>query len=140
MGVFWFVIFLILLFLEIVTINLVSIWFAIGAVAAFIVSLVTEKLIIQMFVFILVSVISLFLTKPIVRKMKSKKKEAMNMDRILGRTGLVLKEISKYHPGEVKVLGSIWTAISEQEIAVGSEVVIEKIEGVKVLVKKVEKN
>ena len=66
MGSFWLVIFMILLLIELCTVNLVSIWFAIGALGGVVAATVTNNVTIQVIVFIVVSIISLLITKPIV--------------------------------------------------------------------------
>ena len=76
------------------------------------------------------------ITKPIVKKMRKREIHFTNADRIIGKKGLVLRRIEKYHPGEVSTLGSIWTAVSDIEIEEGEEVVVERIDGVKIWVKK----
>lgn len=130
----WIIIFLVLLFIELVTINLVSIWFAIGALASAISTYFTDNITIQIIVFIVVSVIALIITKPIVKKLRVRKIEPTNLDRIIGKEGVVTKEISKNTYGEVNVKGSIWTATSKKEIKNGASIKVLKIEGVKLLV------
>ena len=68
MALTWMIIFLVLLFIELVTVNLVSIWFAVGALAAFISTYFIDSVTIQILIFIVVSSISLILTKKIVKK------------------------------------------------------------------------
>ena len=68
----WFVVFLIALVLEIATINLVSLWFAIGALAAMLTAYFTDSIVMQIIVFIVVSIVSLLITKPLVRKFKGR--------------------------------------------------------------------
>lgn len=136
MNVVWFFLFLLLLILEIATVNLVSIWFAIGALFSFATSFFTNSILVQVIVFILASGCSLMITKPIVKKMRKREIHFTNADRIIGKKGLVLRRIEKYHPGEVSTLGSIWTAVSDIEIEEGEEVVVERIDGVKIWVKK----
>lgn len=138
MGLFWFCLFLVLLILEIMTINLVSVWFAIGAVFAFFTSLLMDNFLVELFVFIIVSIIVLVITKPFLKRVKMKRKESMNADRIIGQNALVVKDIRKYELGEVKVLGNIWTAISDEEFSMGEEVIVDKIDGVKVWVRKID--
>lgn len=133
----WFILFLSLLFLELITINLVSIWFAIGALAALITASITDYVVIQMIVFILISVISLLVTKPIVQKLRRRSITPTNLDRVIGKNGVVTKEITKNSYGEVKVEGSIWTAKASQRIQEKSQVKVLKIEGVKLLVEEV---
>lgn len=133
----WFIIFLCLLFIELITINLVSIWFAIGALAAYATTYFTDNIMIQIIVFIVVSIIALLITKPVVKKIRIRKVEPTNLDRVIGKEGVVTKEISKNSYGEVKIKGSVWTATSKEEIEKGSQVKVLKIEGVKILVEKV---
>ncbi len=137
MSLTWMIIFLVLLFIELVTVNLVSIWFAIGAFAAFLVTYITDMVTIQIAVFIVVSSISLILTKKIVKKIKGGKVEATNLDRVIGKIGVVTEEITKLEPGEVKVDGKKWSATSTKKISVGSKVEILSIDGVKLKVKEV---
>lgn len=133
----WFILFLALLFLELITINLVTIWFAIGAVASLITATLTDNVVIQIIVFILVSVIALLITKPIVKKLRKREITPTNLDRVIGKMGIVTKEISKNSYGEVKVEGSIWTAKADKKIKEKSQVKVLKIEGVKLLVEEV---
>lgn len=131
----WFITFVILLFIEIITVNLVSIWFAIGALAALITSVFTDLFQIQLLVFGVVSVISLFVTKPIVKKLRKKEVVATNFDRVLDMDGVVTEEILPNEIGEVKVDGKKWSAISSEPISKGKIVEIKKIDGVKLIVK-----
>ena len=135
MTTVWLIAFLGLVFLEFATINLVSIWFAIGALASLIVSFYVENTTIQIAVFVVVSLISLLLTKKFVSKVRKKEPEKTNLDRVIGKIGVVTSEISKLEPGEVKVDGKRWSAISTKKIKVGSKVEILAIDGVKLSVK-----
>lgn len=137
MTILWLVIFLGLVFLELVTVNLVSIWFAVGALASFIVSLYIENVSIQIGVFVVVSLISLLLTNKFVVKIRGKEPEKTNLDRVISKIGIVTEEITKFEPGEVKVDGKKWSAISTKKIKVGSKVEILSIDGVKLNVKEV---
>lgn len=137
MTTLWMVVFLGLVFLELATINLVSIWFAIGALVSFIVSLYVENVTVQIAVFVAVSAVSLLLTKKIVKKLRTREPEKTNLDRVIGKIGIVTEEITKLEPGEVKVDGKKWSAISNKKIKVGSKVEILSIDGVKLNVKEV---
>ncbi len=132
----WFIIFLVLLFIELITVNLVTIWFALGALGALLTSFATSNITIQIVVFIIVSIISLLITKPFVKKLRTRKIIPTNLDRVIGKTGVVTKEISKNSYGEVKVGGSIWTATSKEKISKDSQIKVLKIEGVKLVVEK----
>lgn len=134
----WFITFLILLFIEIITVNLVSIWFAIGALAAFASTFFTDVIPMQLLIFIVISVISLIITKPVVKKLRVRKVQATNFDRVLEMDGIVTDLIVPNEIGEVKVDGKRWSAISSEKIEVGSLVEIMKIDGVKLIVKKKE--
>ena len=138
MGLTWMIIFLVLLFVELVTVNLVSIWFAVGAFASFIATYFIDSLTIQIIIFIVVSSIVLVLTRKIVKKIKGDKVEATNLDRVIGKIGIVTEKITKLEPGEVKVDGKKWSATSTGKISVGSKVEILSIDGVKLNVKEME--
>lgn len=131
----WLIVFLVLLFIEIVTVNLVSIWFAIGALVSFIISIFIDNITIELTAFVAVSVLTLLLTKGLVNKIKNKNIEKTNLDRVIGKIGIVTMTITKLEPGEVKVDGKKWSAISNKKINVGSKVEILSIDGVKLLVK-----
>lgn len=133
----WIGLFIILLIIEVVTTGLVTIWFAIGALAAFITSLITDSTLIQGIVFFVVSILSLIFTRPILNKYIKPKVEKINLD-LVGKTGLVTKDISEFEIGEVKVEGKYWSAKAKEKIEKGSKVEILSIEGVKLIVKKKE--
>ena len=114
MVIGWFIAFVILLVIELVTVNLVTIWFAIGAVAAIITTIFTDSVLIQSIVFVVVSVIALLLIN-------------------------VLTNYSTGSECEVKVYGNTWTASSKQVINVGERVKVLAIDGVKLVVEKEKK-
>lgn len=137
MSFTWMIIFIILILIELSTVNLVSIWFAIGALASFILSFWVSDMTWQIAMFVGVSFISLLLTRRFVNKVRGGKIEATNLDRVIGKIGVVTEEITKLDPGEVKVDGKRWSAISTKKIKVGSKVEILSIDGVKLNVKEV---
>lgn len=139
MSVYWIVLFLVLLFIELATVNLVSIWFAIGAMVAFITSFFTDSVLIQLLVFVIVSIITLFITLPLVKKARNKEKTVpTNLDRVIGKKAEVTKAIKPNHYGEVEVFGNVWTAISDDTFQVGDKVIVDRIDGVKLIVRKEE--
>ena len=134
MSIYWIILFLILLFIELATVNLVSIWFAIGALGAFVTAFFTDSILIQL------SVVSLFVTLPIVKKFKSKEKIVpTNLDRVIGQIAEVTREIKPNHYGEVEIFGTTWTASSRDPLAVGERVKVLKLDGVKLIVQREEK-
>lgn len=136
MSLIWVIAFLGLLLVEFLTVGLVSIWFAVGALAALITSFITESVLIQTIVFVVTSIVTLFVTQPLIKKFKVTKFEPTNSDRVIGKTGEVTKEIKPNEYGEVVVFGTEWLAASDEKQAVGTKVVVEKIEGNKLIVKK----
>ena len=133
----WFMLFVLLLFIELITINLVTIWFVLGALLAIITTFITDNITIQIIVFIVSSVISLIITKPFINKIRKRKITPTNLDRVIGKSGLVTKEITKDTYGEIKVEGNIWTATSKEKIEKGSKAKVLKIEEVKLIVEKI---
>ncbi len=126
--------------LEIVTTQLVSVWFAIGALAAFLISLAgVEEIWIQLVVFVIVSAIAVAVTRPLVRKLVNKKAEPTNADMVIGKIGVVTDKIDNVNEtGLVKVCGSVWTArtLDGSTVDVGGKVKILQISGVKLIVEK----
>ena len=139
MSIYWIVLFLLLLLIELATVNLVSIWFALGALAAFVTSFFTDTIFIQLLVFVVVSVVALFITLPIVKKFKRKERIVpTNLDRVIGKEVEVTKPIKPNHYGEVEVFGTKWTATSDKVFEVGDKAIVDRIDGVKLIVKKEE--
>ena len=135
--IYWLIIILMLSFVEIITINLVTIWFVASAAIALVVSLFTESFYIQFLVFGITGLLIMVLTRPILKKLLKKDETKTNLDRVVGMTGICTEEISnKNDVGEVKVDGKRWSAISSTKIEKGDEVIITKIDGVKLIVKK----
>ena len=132
----WFAIFILLLLIEIFTVNLVTIWFALGALASIVSTYFTDNVIIQIVIFIVVSVLMLIILKPITKKFKIKHVTATNLDRVVGMEAIVTEEISKNKVGEVRVDGKKWSAVSDETIPKDAVVKVQKIEGVKLIVKK----
>lgn len=132
----WFIAFLVLIGIEIATIGLVSIWFALGALAALIVSFFVDSLVVQLAVFIIVSIIALIITRPLIKKFKVSEVVPTNSDMVIGKVGDVTKKIEKNHYGEVKIFGNTWTAYSDGDIDVGNQVKVIRIDGVKLFVQK----
>ena len=135
MWVVWLIIIFFLVMIEVTTINLVSVWFIASAMISLFLSFFIASFYLQFAVFVIVGLILMFLTRPIlVKKLKSPSVKT-NLDRVIGMEGIVTEDISKLKVGEVKVDGKNWSAISSHEIKKGTHVIIEKIEGVKLVVK-----
>ncbi len=128
-----------LLLIEVLTVNLTTIWFAAGALAALICALLNLPLWVQITVFVVVSVVTLFFTKPFAEKMR-KKVVPTNADSLIGQEAIVTKRIDNIRgTGEVKINGQYWTARSvnpEHTIDRDEIVMVRAIEGVKLIVGK----
>ena len=81
----------------------------------------------------------LFLTKPFAKKITKCDNTTTNINRIIGKTGIVTKSIESNKCGQVKVESDIWTAISNIDIPAGSNVQIDKVDGVKLVVSPTQK-
>lgn len=134
----WLIFFIILVIIELITVNLVTIWFALGALITSLVSLYTTDTVILLAFFVITSLLLLILTKPVVEKLKVKKVVATNLDQVIGKTGIVSVPIEKDKIGEVKVLGKTWSAYSDKEISKDKKVKILSISGVKLKVEEKE--
>lgn len=134
----WLIFFIILVIVELITVNLVTIWFALGALITSLVSLYTTDTVILLAFFVITSLLLLILTKPVVEKLKVKKVVATNLDQVIGKTGIVSVPIEKDKIGEVKVLGKTWSAYSDKEISKDKKVKILSISGVKLKVEEKE--
>lgn len=138
----WGALFVILILVESATAQLVSIWFAVGSLAAMITSVFTDFLWIQMLVFIIVSLILLLATRPFIKKLRLRH-EATNADSAVGQEGITIVEINNLmEEGRIKLQGLSWNARSEtnQVIPIGTKVRVIRIEGVTAYVAPSESN
>ena len=135
----WLVLLVVFVVFEAATVQLVSVWFALGALAALIAAICHAPAWLQIVLFILISAVSFAVTRPLVKKFSTSKIQKTNADRCIGDTAVVTEEINNLEArGLVKVDGNIWTARSENNdiIPVGEKVTVIRIEGVKLIVKK----
>ena len=133
----WAVLIVLFLIIEGATAGLTSIWFAAGAVAGLVLSLLGVGLVWQIVAFIVVTIVTLLLTRPLAIKYVSTKVQATNADRVIGQTGIVLEEVNNIAgTGSVKIGGKIWTARSEDGSEIAKETLVtgKKINGVTLVV------
>lgn len=139
---FWLILFVALLIIEILTMGLTTVWFAGGALVAFILAFVGFDLPVQIIVFLLVSIALLVLTRPIAMKYFNQERQKTNAESLIGKKAVVLEKIDTLHGvGRVEVNGMEWSAkVDDVEhiIDAGEIVIIEGIQGVKLIVKKEE--
>ena len=117
--------------------HLVSVWFAVGSLAALLISLLNAPVWLQIAVFILVSAVAVTALWPLVRKFINPRITKTNVDAVIGSTGLVTVAIDNVSAvGQVKLGAMTWTARSESgdPIAEGTLVKVDRIEGVKAFV------
>ena len=135
----WLILFIVLLVIEIITLGLTTIWFAGGALTAFVLSMLEVSPVLQWAVFCAASLILLFATRPwAVRYFNNQKKEKTNVDSLIGKTAVVTSEIRNLEgKGEVFVNGLTWTARTEEDSLVIKEnthVTVTAVQGVKLIV------
>ena len=138
----WLIVFIVLTAIEMATFQLVTIWFAVGAVAAFITSLFSTSLEIQLIVFLAVSMLLLSLVRPIAGRFLQTKTVKTNVDSLIGDYATVTARIHNQEGfGKAVICGQEWTAAAEKDdeiIEAGSRVVVTGIRGVKLIVAKIE--
>ena len=138
MTIFWLVSMIILFVVEAATVNLVTIWFAVGALAALISSLAGGPLWLQIVLFIVFTIATLIPTRALAKKYFNKNNhQPTNADMVIGQPCTVTEEINNLSgTGAVKCQGKEWTARSQsgQVIPVGTVVTAAAIEGVKLIV------
>ena len=124
--------------------NLVTIWFALSSLVMILVSGFTEMLDaplrfrLHIGIFLVLSLVLLLSTRPIVIKRLRAWKAKTNVDDLIGRDALVIKTISRFEKGEVKINSQIWTAVSEtgEDIEENAECTVLGIDGVKAVVRR----
>ena len=139
-AVIWLVAAIVLAVIELSTMGLITIWFAIGAVVAMLAALIGANIWVQLVLFILVSMIVLIAVRPLAEKYLNKKVTRTNIDAVIGKRLVAKTDIDSIKgKGKVDYEGSTWLAATENEdeiISAGEEVVVVKVQGVKLIVKK----
>jgi len=132
----WLALMIACLILEALSMQLFSIWFAFGALAALLASLFGAELWLQIILFLVVTVVSLLATRPLTKRLRGKKVPT-NADRCVGQTVVVLEDIDNINgTGLIKVEGQIWTARTADGnlVPAGDFVRTLEIQGAKLLV------
>ena len=135
MFYFWIILMVFLSIIEVMTVNLVSIWFIISGFFALITSFIIDNFLIQFAIFVVLGVLLMLSTRKVLEE-KLVQKEKTNLDRIVGMKGVVTEYIDEMNVGEVKVDGKRWSATSSTKLIAGEKVKILKINGVKVEVER----
>lgn len=135
---FWIVLIVALVVIEAVTVQLVTIWFAVGAVGGLIASALNLDIWLQVLIFVAVSAITLVATRPLVKRFTRMQKQPTNADRYIGQTAVVVEPIDNIHSkGAVTIGGLEWTARTVDGSTVEKDelVTVKAIEGAKLIVK-----
>lgn len=139
MMIFWLIVLILSIGIEVATLGLASIWFAPGALAAIIATAFHAPVIVQIILFFAVSLLLLYLTRPIAVKYFNKDRIKTNVESLVGRQAIVISEIDNLQGiGQVVVNGQEWSARSADDrikLPVGTVVNIMAISGVKLIVK-----
>lgn len=142
MAWFWLALAVALMVIELSTVDLICVWFSLGAMVTAIIELFFADLGIawQMLIFVLVSVSLLIATRPLVKKLLAKKNEnKTNLDRLIGNDALVVEDINNINGvGAVKINGLVWSARSEngEDIPADTVVIFKEIRGNKAIVER----
>ena len=133
----WLVLMVIFLIAESASVMVISLWFAIGALAAMVASLCGAPVWLQALLFFVVSMSLLLTLRPLTKKYFTPRISRTNVDALIGKEGLVLEAVDNVNTaGRVKVDGMEWAARSEngQVLQAGERIVVNRVEGVKLFV------
>ena len=135
----WLVIVIASLLIEIITVDLVSIWFGIGGIAALICYLLNLSIPIQIAAFVIISIIMMIIIRPIAKRYLRTNIVSTNYDRVIGKHALVTRNITSDSKGEVKVLSTFWsaTSIDNNDITEGEYCEVLAVEGAHLIVRKI---
>lgn len=137
--VYWLIAVAVFLLLEILTLGLTSIWFAVGSLAAAIGAGLGLPFFGQLILAAVASCVVFVFARPWAKKYLNSKTEKTNAESLIGKTGIVKKRIINIKgQGMVYIQGMDWTARSagDEEIPEETEVIVEEIKGVKLIVSK----
>lgn len=134
----WLAVLVVCVGIEIATMGLTTIWFAGGALVSAILAALNAPLWLQIVAFFVVSLILLYLTRPVAVKYFNKDRVKTNVESLIGRQAIVISEIDNLQGiGQVTVGGQEWSARSVEDdvqLPVGSVVVVRSVSGVKLIV------
>ena len=137
--IFWLVLLIIAICVEVCTMGLTSIWFAGGALAAILAAVLHAPVFVQVILFFLVSIALLIFTRPVAVRYFNRDRVKTNVESMVGRQAVVTGEINNLQGiGQVMVSGQEWSARSVDDsvrIPVGAVVNVVSINGVKLMVK-----
>ena len=143
MWSFWLIASGIFFILEIFTSGFLIFWLGLASIISMIVSFFTANIYIQTIVFVVFSIIFTIFTRPILNKLfkiKDKTSTPTNIYSIVGKKGIVTEDINNIdYTGKVKVAGELWSAISNEDLTKGTQIIVTEIDGVKLKVEPIKK-
>lgn len=141
-SICWLVLLVVLLVIELATMGLTTIWFAGGAVAGFIVSILNGNIVIQAVAFLVVSIVMLVFTRPFAIRYVNRNRTKTNVEGLTGKSAIVTQGINNLNGlGKALLNGQEWTARTEDDkiqIENGKTVVVIRVSGVKLIVREKE--
>ena len=137
--IYWLALFAVLLVIEIITMGLTTIWFAAGALIAFVAGILGFGVTVQVVVFIVVSAVLLIMTRPLAVKYFNQERQKTNAESLIGQQALVIEDIDTLEAkGRVEIRGMEWAAKTDEpdgKIPKNTVVVVNGIQGVKLIVR-----
>lgn len=141
MTILWIAVIVVMAVIEALTLGLTTIWFAGGGIVAAIFAAMGAPVIVQVILFLVVSVLLLYFTRPIAVKAFNKTRTLTNSEGLVGKHAYVTEEIDNIKAtGKVKIDGMEWTARTKVDgtvIGVGALISVISIEGVKAIVEEI---
>ena len=139
-SIIWLIVTVALAVIEIMTMGLVTIWFAAGAAVALLLSLIGTPIWVQIAAFLVISIAVLLLVRPIASAHFNNRLKKTNIDAIVGKTLIAKTDIDNLHGfGKVDMDGSTWLAASSMDniiIHAGEEVKVVEVRGAKLIVER----
>ena len=136
-ALIWLIVLIVMIVTELVSLQMVSIWFAAGALLALVGTLLGAPFWVQLLLFVIGSLLLLVFTRPIVKKMMPKHHIPTNSELEIGKKATVIEDIdAETATGRVRLEGVDWSGVSEngKSIASGTAVIVKRIDGTKLIV------
>ena len=134
--IFWLILVIVLAIIELATVNLLTIWFCISGLVALFLSFYIDDVAIVSTIFAVLGIFLLFTTRPILKEYLPTQKKVKKVEKLIGRIGIVTKDIRPDMEGEVEVSNRKYIAISDKKISKNTEIEVINTDGLKLVVAK----
>ena len=134
--IFWLILVIVLAIIELATVNLLTIWFCISGLVALFLSFYIDNVAIVATIFAVLGIFLLFTTRPILKEYLPTQNKVKKVEKLIGRIGIVTKDIRPDMEGEVKVSNRKYIAISDKKISKNTEIEVINTDGLKLVVAK----